>query len=126
MLWGDGIDVSYKFKLPDNLVGEEVLLQWIYWTANSCNYDGYEEYFNKYETPNSIKGNWSPGLGDCGPTENIPIIREGLHVPEIFVNCAEVTVGGEASPSIQPIIAVPTPKPSLRPTRKPNPPTPTP
>jgi len=118
MLWGDGVNLSYKFKLPNNLVGEEVLLQWIYWTANSCNYDGYKEYFNKYETPKSNKGNWSPNLSDCGPTENIPIQRVGGERPEIFVNCAEVTIGGESSPS-QPIIATPTPKPSLRPVEPP-------
>merc|ERR1712224_789740 len=120
MLFGDAMAVSYKFKLPSSLVGEQVLLQWIYWTANSCKYDGYDEYFNKYETPTSVKGNWSPGLGACGPIENIPIVREGLHVPEIFVNCAEVSIGGEASPS-QPIIDTPTRKPTLRPTKKPNP-----
>jgi len=102
MLWGDGDELSYKFKLPDNIAGEQVLLQWIYWTANSCNYDGYQEYFTTRQTPASSKGNWSPALSDCGPIENIPMIRSGTVIAEIFVNCAEVTIAGEMDPN-QPI-----------------------
>jgi len=77
MLYGDGVEFSYKFKLPDNIAGSEVLLQFVYWTANTCKYDGYDEYFMNYETPTSVKGNWNPMISECGPQENIPMIREG-------------------------------------------------
>jgi len=108
MLWGDGDELSYKFKLPDNIAGEQVLLQWIYWTANSCNYDGYQEYFNTHQTPASAKGNWSPALSGCGPIENIPMIRSGTVIAEIFVNCAEVSVSGESGPINPPPVPPPT------------------
>ena len=35
---------SYKFKFPDGLSGDLVLLQWHYVTANSCTPSGYKEY----------------------------------------------------------------------------------
>lgn len=97
MLWGDADRASYLFRLPDGLSGDEVLLQWIYWTANSCKYDGYDNYFETHrETiPPADKGNWGPGLSDCGPVEEIPLIRQGTVIAEIFVNCAEVSVGEE-------------------------------
>lgn len=34
----------YRFKLPSNLSGNLVLLQWHYLTANSCKYPGYTNY----------------------------------------------------------------------------------
>ena len=37
-------DLSYKFKLPNNLTGELVLIQWYYITANSCTPEGYGSY----------------------------------------------------------------------------------
>jgi hypothetical protein len=113
MLWGDGVNLSYKFKLPDTITGDEVLLQWVYWTANNCNYDGYEQYFAANETPTSNKGNWNPAVGNCGPIEEIPMIRVGTVIAEIFVNCAEVSVAGDGGNS-------PPPPPPLPPT--PNPP----
>ena len=38
---------THRFRLPNNLVGKRVLLQWRYITANSCQPEGYEEYFYK-------------------------------------------------------------------------------
>jgi hypothetical protein len=35
---------TYKFKFPDGLSGDLVLLQWHYVTANSCTPSGYKEY----------------------------------------------------------------------------------
>jgi chitinase len=109
MLWGDGVNLSYLFKLPDNIAGDEVLLQWVYWTANNCNYDGYDQYFTTNQTPPSTKGNYNPALSGCGPIEEIPMIRVGTVIAEIFVNCAEVTVAGEPTPT--PPISPPTPTP---------------
>jgi Lytic polysaccharide mono-oxygenase, cellulose-degrading len=34
----------FRLQLPDNLVGDLVLLQWHYLTANSCTYAGYDSY----------------------------------------------------------------------------------
>jgi hypothetical protein len=34
----------FRLKLPDNLAGDLVLLQWHYFTANSCTYPGYDTY----------------------------------------------------------------------------------
>lgn len=75
MLFGDGVDLSYKMKLPDDIAGQKVLLQIIYWTANSCSYLGYKEYFTNNKTPSGNKPNWSPGLIDC--PEDLPTLREG-------------------------------------------------
>jgi hypothetical protein len=109
MLFGDGVDISYVMKLPDNIVGDMVLLQFIYWTANTCNYEGYKEYFTNNETPPSNKGNWSPSLIDC--PKILPTLRgvEAL-TPEIFVNCAEITIQGA------PTVPSPTPAPAPTPT----------
>jgi len=41
-----GSTYTHRFRLPDNIVGERVLLQWRYFTANSCQPEGYREYFD--------------------------------------------------------------------------------
>ena len=56
---------KYRFKFPDELRGDLVLLQWHYVTANSCTPSGYNQY------------NWTAGndwpkasnliVGSCGP-----------------------------------------------------------
>ena len=33
-------DLHYKYKLPDGLKGDKVLIQWYYLTANSCKWEG--------------------------------------------------------------------------------------
>merc|ERR1712110_1016773 len=97
------------------------LLQWIYWTANNCNYDGYQEYFSTHPTPPSSKGNYNSGLSGCGTIENIPMIRTGTVIAEIFVNCAEVTVAGESLPipPVLPFTPPPTDSPIVNPTDAP-------
>lgn len=52
----------HRLKLPNALVGDLVLLQWHYLTANSCKYSGYDNY----KFPDSW-GNMHSGLGLCGP-----------------------------------------------------------
>ena len=54
---------------------------------SNCNYDGYQQYFTTNQTPTSNKGNYNPALNSCGPIEDIPMIREGTVIAEIFVNC---------------------------------------
>jgi hypothetical protein len=52
---------TMAFQLPVGLVGDEILLQWKYITANSCSPEGYTEYFNTNDLPDSY---WTPGLLD--------------------------------------------------------------
>lgn len=40
----DGIYYRFRMKLPDNVTGDLVVLQWHYLTANSCVYPGYTSY----------------------------------------------------------------------------------
>jgi len=76
-----GYKFNHRFALPPSVVGDRVLIQWHYWTANSCIYPGYRTF------------NWpanyfdQQGLPDCG---SIPL--DGNGIPEQFWNCAEVTI----------------------------------
>jgi len=115
MLWGDGKDIMYKYKLPDNLAGDQVLLQYIYWTANNCNYEGYDEYYAAHDTPpTSSKNSWSPGIPNCKPQEQISLYRDerttgAVDGVELFFNCAEIAITGEPTPT--PPVAPPSPRP---------------
>lgn len=103
---------SHKYRLPENLVGELVLIQWHYITANSCKPEGYDDYnFPPYFEPSST-------VGTCN---SLP--EDGNGTPEQFWNCAEVkiTASGPISP-VAPPIKAPTP-PVAPPTKAPTPPT---
>ena len=47
MIRGTQSDFSMIYKLPDGLVGEQILFRYRYVTANSCLPPGYEAYFTK-------------------------------------------------------------------------------
>ena len=76
---------SYKFKFPDGLSGDLVLLQWHYVTANSCTPSGYKEY------------NWPSGndwhmaanliVGSCG---TLPL--DGNGAPEQVGNSVNLRI----------------------------------
>jgi len=68
-----GAPYKMKFKLPEGIYGETVLLQWYYLTANSCKHEGYSEY----NFPNDWVGVFDESLPDCG---EIP--PDGNGVPE--------------------------------------------
>jgi hypothetical protein len=72
-------ELQYKFKLPPNLVGEMILLQWHYITANGgCMHVGYDTY----EWPIG----WAkPNLG----TER-SMCNANYQNAEQFWNCAEI------------------------------------
>jgi len=78
---GNGQDFAMKFKIPDNLVGEEVLLQWLYVTANSCLPVGYTEYFNgANEFGQQLDASyWGAGLVPCKAwgAQFMPLAPEG-------------------------------------------------
>jgi hypothetical protein len=65
-----GILYRFTMKLPDNVSGDLVLIQWHYLTANSCAYEGY----SKYNFP-SAWGNMGT-LALCGP-----LPPDGIGVP---------------------------------------------
>ena len=66
----------FRLKLPDNLSGDLVLLQWHYLTANSCTFAGYATY----PFPASW-GNMQNTLGIC---DSIPPDGRGLPGRFIF------------------------------------------
>lgn len=45
------MDFSFRMRLPPDLYGDIVLIQWYYLTANSCIHEGYDQY------------NWPDGWG---------------------------------------------------------------
>ena len=72
-------------RLPPDLYGDIVLIQWYYLTANSCVHDGYE----KYNWPDG----WEiPSADKCGN-----VSKDGLGTPEQFWNCAEVKIVKDAN-----------------------------
>jgi hypothetical protein len=109
----EGSKYSHRFTLPKNIVGDRVLIQWQYWTANSCIYPGY----NSATLPGTFFD--QHGLSLC---ENIPL--DGNGIPEQFWNCAEVTVtsstGGGTTPVpvAKPVVKL-TAKPVVKPGAKP-------
>ena len=69
-----GAPYKMKFKLPEGIYGDTVLLQWYYLTANSCKHEGYANYTFPEEWGNEV---FDAGLPDCG---DIP--KDGNGVPE--------------------------------------------
>eukprot|EP00548_Thalassiothrix_antarctica_P020254 CAMPEP_0194195924 /NCGR_PEP_ID=MMETSP0154-20130528/76393_1 /TAXON_ID=1049557 /ORGANISM="Thalassiothrix antarctica, Strain L6-D1" /LENGTH=625 /DNA_ID=CAMNT_0038920485 /DNA_START=50 /DNA_END=1927 /DNA_ORIENTATION=- len=129
-----GYGFKYKMKLPSNLYGDLVLLQWHYITSNSCRVEDYEKYKFPKEWGINVYA-----LGSC----QLPISDDGGGAPEQFWNCAEIsipdrTISAEASinvvaltPNKSPTdsiftttptrnpIATPTKNPTVTPTRNP-------
>ena len=99
---GGGVkEFSFLYKLPAGIVGDRVLLQWKYITANSCSPPGYANYFASHpELPSSY---WTVGVTDCTPPYPSDGTR-GTTWPEQFFNCAEISVqsSGTSSPTISP------------------------
>ena len=107
---GGGVkDFHMRFKLPDHIVGAEVLLQWRYITANSCSPPGYAEYFNGNSLPADY---WTAGVNSCVPPYPNDGSRSNVH-PEQFFNCARVTVldpqpTSSPKPTAAPVTSAPT------------------
>ncbi|KAK1734442.1 lytic polysaccharide monooxygenase [Skeletonema marinoi] len=92
---------SHRFKLPEGLSGELVLLQWHYLTGNSCMAD--EGYLN-YNFPAGFEPNLQ--LGVCN---SIP--SDGRGVPEQFWNCAEIRISSDCASDPPPPSPPTTPPP---------------
>ena len=90
---------SYKMKLPSDVVGDLVLIQWWWGTGNTCDYVGYEEY------------NWPASWGDMNPNLS-KCVPPTFSAAEQFWNCAEVKIldnsGGPilATPTLVPVITL--------------------
>ena len=96
------MNLSYKMQLPTELVGEHVLLQWYYLTANSCYHEGYLEY------------DWPEGWAKPASARCEGVSSDGNGIPEQFWNCAEVTIlpndsSNVAAAPTNPVIEVPAP-----------------
>lgn len=75
---------SYKMRLPPNLHGDLVLIQWHYMTANSCVHEGYAEY--------NWPDGWLDALDlDAGVRNADKCGKAGLGA-EQFRNCAEIRI----------------------------------
>ena len=109
---GGGIKSFHmEFKLPDHISGPQVLLQWKYITANSCQPPGYAAYFGGANSqgktlPSSF---WTGSVVECTP----PYPSDGTRSttwPEQFFNCAEITV----DPAVPTVSPAPTEPPTTR------------
>jgi len=87
-----------RFKLPEGLTGDLVLLQWRYITGNSCRSPGYDDY--------NYPPGWNPPNMAACPEVLSPI---GVGAPEQFWNCIEVKILPSGSPNATP---APTPTPT--------------
>ena len=106
-LSGEAGGNSYEFlmKLPSNLSGD-VFIQWIYYTANSCNPPGYKQY--PFPWPNGYNN-----LQDCATNGS---------GGERFWNCAEVTItGGPVQTPAPAPVSTPIAVPVAAPTKVPVP-----
>ena len=80
------IDFSFKMRLPPDLYGDIVLIQWYYLTANSCIHEGYDQY------------NWPDDWGvQLSADKCTQISTDGRGTPEQFWNCAEVEILKDAN-----------------------------
>ena len=117
----DNVEVPYdngelyvhQFKLPEGLEGD-VLLQWYWITANGCRAPGYENYYTTqtiYDKPSgSLSNTCVLPYADCSRE---PGYEDICRDPQIFRNCAEVTILPNGPPA-------PTPEPSARPSLRPS------
>lgn len=104
-------DLSYEFrlKLPKNVKGDLVLLQWWWVSANSCEAPGYADY--SFPSAWNITGG---SLSQCSVQADGTITGA-----EQFWNCAEVQIIHNGPPAPTPttvVTASPTSAPSVKPT----------
>lgn len=118
----DQSQFEFVYRLPAGVVGEKVMMQWRYVTANSCIPKGYLD-----QSLGLGERGWlrSPGMVECAdPLDSTGARSTGN--PEQFWNCAEISI----VPSNTPITSAPTtannPTPAPTITSKPNPMSPSP
>jgi len=95
----DKYTFHHRYKLPDNISGY-VLLQWFYYTANTCKARGYDNY--SFPDPT-----WIGHVSTCEdiPADGIP--GGAIGVPELFWNCAEIFIADANFPTPTPSLPNP-------------------
>jgi hypothetical protein len=92
-----------KMKLPSDVSGR-VVLQWRYYTANSCVYPGYSTY--------AWPATWGGATNNVGSLGECPSpLPDFGSAPERFWNCADVMIGTDDNPPVASPIPVPVPAP---------------
>jgi len=90
---GESVGMSetyiFKYRLPNGVSGDKVMLQWRYVTANSCLPRGYRD--NRALIAKGWVGLQKP---DC----IWPLNWTGMGIPEQFFNCAEIKINKSGSP----------------------------
>lgn len=116
---------KFTYKLPDGLVGDKIMIQWRYITANSCFPPGYKNS-EVYSILRDLGWLRAEGMGDCiyplSPTGD-----RGMGSPEQFFNCAEISIypTGSKPPSapvsqpVSPPVAQPVSQPDAQPVSQP-------
>jgi hypothetical protein len=69
--YGSVNEFSYKYKLPNDVYGDTVLLQWHYITGNSCVAPGYDQYPKAQEFGNLLQ--------ECASIVSRSLLTVGLH-----------------------------------------------
>jgi len=104
--FGD-LNYSYRLKLPSDVSGNLVLLQWWWVSANSCKPSGYDQY----NFP-AAWGQMGSSLGSCNVSPDGTI-----NGAEQFWNCAEVQILDDGSPGSPQTPAPSTSSPTASPVR---------
>ena len=60
---GEGMDFNMVFELPRDVSGDRCIIQWRYYTANSCEMPGYRDYAWPGADWRNPAGGW--GLSTC-------------------------------------------------------------
>merc|ERR1719265_3051406 len=107
------MDFNMVFELPRDVSGDRCIIQWRYYTANSCEMPGYRDYAWPGADWRNPAGGW--GLSTC----QVPLSNDGDGFPERFWNCADVEIlpadgdSGTPPPPPPPSPPPPPPPPSL-------------
>jgi len=112
--YSNEVEFEMRYKLPMGVTGDKVMLQWRYVTGNSCMSPGYcchndDDYFDLYQNVSS----WKRANAALCTYPLDPTGATGTGKPELFWNCAEITIlpsnGQPTTPSpVPPVIAPPT------------------
>jgi len=115
--YSNAVDFEMKFKLPMGVTGNQVMMQWRYVTGNSCMSPGYcchnsDDYFDLYQNVSS----WKRASTKLCTYPLDPTGATGSGKPELFWNCAEITIipsnGQPTTPSPVPPVTAPPNTPS--------------
>ncbi len=92
--WGGENASDYEFvmtfRIPDDLVGLETIIQWKYVDASECNPPGYSKYFRGQNSKNELLPDtfWSADNLDCKADKLAKADTDDEH----YWNSAEVTI----------------------------------